>query len=290
MIVKIIGGLGNQMFQYAFAYGISQKKGSTLKLDIGGFEFYEQRKYALNHYYIDAEIANRDEARQLKYETENLVAAFLRRLNRGTKPFAKSYYKEPYFQYDNNVFKRQGDVYFDGYWQSEKYFSSYRTDLLEHFSLKVPVHAKSKEYQQKILANQAVSLHIRRGDYVTNAKANAVHGTCGLDYYREAVSAIKKAMDNPYFFIFSDDMGWAKENIDFIDQAVFVELGSGSLDHEEMWLMSECQHNIIANSSFSWWGAWLNKNPNKIVIAPQRWFKDSSIITKDLIPEPWVCL
>jgi len=290
IIGNIKGGLGNQMFQYAFAYAVAKNNKTRLQLDISNFDSYGLRQYELGKYCINVEITSVSEKNRLKYKKESIFTRLFRQLARKEKPLATSYYREACFQFDNAAVNKLGAVYFDGYWQSEKYFSSYRADLLEHFSLKATVRAKSKEYQQKILANQAVSLHIRRGDYVANAKANAVHGTCGLDYYREAVSAIKKAMDNPYFFIFSDDMGWAKENIDFIDQAIFVELGSGSLDHEEIWLMSECQHNIIANSSFSWWGAWLNTNPSKIVIAPQNWFKDSSINTKDLIPESWLRL
>ena len=113
---------------------------------------------------------------------------------------------------------------------------------------------------------------------------------CSLEYYRKAISLIQERVTQPYFFIFSDELDWAKENLDFTGDVTFVDLSPENLDHEEMWLMSQCQHNIIANSSFSWWGAWLNENPNKIVIAPKQWFVDVSTDTSDLIPDAWIQL
>lgn len=290
IVVNIIGGLGNQMFQFAFAYAFSRKHHVELKLDISGFLSYELRKYELDSYAITEDIASTGEIQQLKYIQENLFARFLRALFKKSTPLSNFYYKEPYFQFDSAVFDKQDDVYFDGYWQSEKYFYEYRDDLLKNFTLKEPIHALTQSYQEKIIATQSVSIHIRRGDYVTDAKTNIVHGVCDLDYYRRAVTFIKKQVAEPHFFIFSDDLGWAKENLDFIDHLTFVELDPNIPDHEEMWLMSQCQHNIIANSSFSWWGAWLNQHPNKIVIAPLPWFVDSSIDTGDLIPESWARL
>ena len=288
MIVKLIGGLGNQMFQYAFAY--AKKNKTQLQLDITGFHSDGLRQYKLDKFCIDASIVSVAEANQLKYENESLSTSLLRRLVRKEKPFSNSYYKERCFQFDNAALIVSEEAYFDGYWQSEKYFSDYRDELLKQFGLKAPVHSKSKEYQQKIQSTQAVSMHIRRGDYVTNTRTNEVHGLCSLEYYRKAVSFIQEREAQLHFFIFSDDLKWAKENLGFIDNVTFVELETDALDHEEMWLMSQCQHNIIANSSFSWWGAWLNENPNKMVIAPKQWFADTSIDTSDLMPDGWVRL
>tara|TARA_R110002096_G_scaffold152824_20_gene316258 strand:- start:13082 stop:13957 length:876 start_codon:yes stop_codon:yes gene_type:complete len=290
IIGNIKGGLGNQMFQYAFAYAVAKNNKTRLQLDISNFDSYGLRQYELGKYCINVEITSVSEVNRLKYKKESIFTRLFRQLARKEKPLATSYYREACFQFDNAAVNKLGAVYFDGYWQSEKYFSSYRADLLEHFSLKVPVHAKSKEYQQKIQTKQAVSVHIRRGDYVTNTRANEVHGLCSLEYYRKAVSFIQEREAQLHFFIFSDDLKWAKENLGFIDNVTFVELETDALDHEEMWLMSQCQHNIIANSSFSWWGAWLNENPNKMVIAPKQWFADTSIDTSDLMPDGWVRL
>lgn len=287
IIVNIIGGLGNQMFQYAFAYTISQKKQSQLKLDICKFDTYDLRKYSLDHYYIDNEIADHEEIGRLKYKKANVLARFFRKQ---PSEFSDSYYRESSFQFDKDVANKFGDIYIEGYWQSEKYFQDYREDLLQLFTLKESIHSKSKQYQFQIQACQSVSLHIRRGDYVNNVHINSVHGICELNYYRQATSLLVNKVIKPHFFIFSDDITWAKENLEFIKHRTFIELELDIPDHEEMLLMSQCQHNIIANSTFSWWGAWLNQNPDKVVIAPLSWFLDSSIDTSDLIPNSWICL
>ncbi len=287
IVVNIIGGLGNQMFQYAFAYTLSKKNKTQLKLDISGFESYDLRQYLLDLFCINGEIATYEEINQLKYKKESLFAKFFRKLTRQPKPFSNAYYKESAFQLDKPLTDRIENVYFEGYWQSEKYFQSYRNDLLKFFTLRNPIHAKSKQYQKKILASRSVSLHIRRGDYVSNAHTNSVHGTCKLSYYQKAISYLEDRVKKPHFFIFSDDLTWAKQNLDFIKYGTFIELEQNIPDHEEMYLMSQCQHNIIANSSFSWWGAWLNQNEDKNVVAPLRWFTDATINTDDLIPEAW---
>ena len=132
----------------------------------------------------------------------------------------------------------------------------------------------------------AVSVHVRRGDYVNNKNANAFHGVCSPEYYRKAIELIAKRVDSPKYFVFSDDIEWVKEHIE-IPNAVFVSQ-KDIADHEELVLMSKCKHAIIANSSFSWWGAWLNANPNKLVIAPKQWVSDSRVNTVDAIPAEWV--
>jgi hypothetical protein len=129
---------------------------------------------------------------------------------------------------------------------------------------------------------------VRRGDYVTSPKTNSVHGTCSLEYYYDSFNLIEKQHKNSHYFIFSDDIEWCKQNLEFIKNKTFIELSANERDHEEMYLMSQCKHNIIANSSFSWWGAWLNQNPDKMVIAPKKWFHDQQINTNDLIPDTWI--
>lgn len=290
IIVNVIGGLGNQMFQYAFGYAVSQKRNEVLKLDINNFETYDLRSYELGLFHINAILASKEEVKVLKYKYENIFEKIVRKIGRKAIPVSEKYYKESCFNFDKNVFNIKGDVYFEGYWQSEKYFKEYREDLLKQFTLTEEIHLQSQQYEQKIKNTESVSLHIRRGDYVTNTHTNSVHGTCTLDYYKNAILKIKQKIKNAHFFIFSDDLAWAKVNLDFIDNLTFIELAEDIPDHEEMHLMSCCKHNIIANSSFSWWGAWLNQNPDKIVIAPNRWFKDSSINTQDLIPETWIRL
>ena len=138
-----------------------------------------------------------------------------------------------------------------------------------------------------ISQTNSVSLHIRRGDYVSNQKTNQTHGTCDLDYYQRCITEIEKEVENPYFFVFSDEIEWVKENLKINHPAEYVDQNTGDKSYEDMRLMSQCKHNVIANSSFSWWGAWLNSYPDKIVFAPKRWFASDKHNTKDLIPEGW---
>ena len=186
--------------------------------------------------------------------------------------------------------KKSKDFYFDGYWQSEKYFIDHREALLDIFTLSKEISHQSKAYLQGITKSNSISLHIMRGDYVSNESTNKIHGTCDVEYYQQAFSKIKETHDNAHFFVFSDDLDWAKDNLGFIDKITYIELAEDIPDHEEMFLMSQCNHNIIANSSFSWWGAWLNQHINKIIIAPKNWFRVDIHDTKDLTPADWTLI
>lgn len=287
-IINIIGGLGNQMFQYAFGYAIAQKHGQVLKLDISNFKKYTLRDYELNVFNISPVLVDKEDVERLKYK--NIFEKILCKI--GVKKLTTSdhYYKEPHVNFDIKVYDITGDVYFDGYWQSENYFKEYRGDLLKQFTFKENIHKQSQHYKQKIEDTESVSLHIRRGDYISNTNINSIHGTCTLGYYKDAILKIKEKVRNPHFFIFSDDIMWAKENLYFIDNITYVELTKDVPDHDEMYLMSICKHNIIANSSFSWWGAWLNENKEKIVLAPKEWFSDIKMIeqSQDIVCSDWI--
>lgn len=284
--INVIGGLGNQMFQYAFGYAIAREKGTDLKLDISGFEKYSLRSYGLDFFSISPIfLAEKDVEEYTTKPSSVLGKLFFQKKKRNSH-----FYQEPHFHYDENVFSAQNNTYFQGYWQSEKYFFKYRGELLSQFQLKNPLTLLASKYLELIRSTISVSLHIRRGDYVSNNKTNAFHGVCDLDYYKSAVSLILDSQPSTTFFVFSDDIDWCKQHFAFLDNPHYVELEESAPDCEEMYLMSQCKHNIIANSSFSWWGAWLNQNPDKIVVAPKKWFADPSINTSDLIPESWIRL
>lgn len=290
--VNIIGGLGNQMFQYAFGYAISKENSIKIKLDIRGFDAYNLRDYELGLFNFEEnpefESTYGFLLNQLHGKSNTPLIKAYRKVLRGLLRFSKFYYQEKEeFVFDKDVFSVKIDTYFYGYWQNEKYFKKYRKELLEIFTLK-NIHSKTIEYQQQIIKSEAVSLHIRRGDYVTDTHTNSVHGTCDVKYYKRAVMEVLKSKKQAHFFIFSDDLDWAKSNLDFIDNKTFVRLESDVPDHEEMYLMSQCKHNIIANSSFSWWGAWMNKNSTKIVIAPKKWFKNLKINQNQIVPHDWI--
>ena len=288
--IKLMGGLGNQMFQYAFAYALAQNRGEEFWLDISHYSHDTLRRYELDVFNILERLLEKERAQKLVYAPESFLRKFFRKLANAPRPYAPTYYKEPHFHFDESVVTRQSKRYFEGYWQSEKYFFRYRNDLLEHFSLRNPVHAETLSYARAIEKSTAVSLHVRRGDYVSDEKTKSFHGVCSLDYYEKAAEKILGLEPSAVFFVFSDDLAWAKKHLRFLPEKAFVELPAEVPAAEEMHLMALCRHNVIANSTFSWWGAWLNQNPKKVVIAPKNWFANETVKTSDIYPEGWIKL
>jgi hypothetical protein len=276
IISKIIGGLGNQMFQYATGRAIAHKNNDIFKLDISELANYKLHNgYRLSHFNIDEQIAAADEIKHLGCKNR-----ILRKLARmGIYNYKKeTFYEEKYrneTKFDPKLFLYK-NLYLSGYWQNEKYFLDIRDILLKEFTLKIPV--KSDEYINTIKNSSSISLHVRRGDYLL------YNEFIGINYYKNAVKFISQKIKNPTFFIFSDDIKWCKENLSFIDNPIFVENTADEL--EDLELMKNAKHNIIANSSFSWWAAWLNVNKDKIVIAPKIWFKNRAGF--DPVPDNWI--
>jgi hypothetical protein len=264
IVVRIIGGLGNQMFQYAYAKSL-QQRGSKVKIDIS-----KSKKYKLHGgYHLD----------KFKIDIENSTKLSNFQSKLGFKRFVKEknlLFNEKYL----NVNKNQ---YVKGYFQTEKYFTEIRTTLLAQFIIKERLSTSTIAYSREISVHKnSCSLHVRRGDYISNRKTNSIHGTCGLHYYTEAIKLMIEKHNNTHFYIFSDDIPWAKENIK-PENVTYIE--HTTIAHEDMLLMSLCKHNITANSSFSWWGAWLNKNENKTVIAPKIWFLEKE---NEIACESWI--
>ena len=289
IITKLIGGLGNQMFQYAAARRATLTLGVELKLDLSGYENQEgmtPRKYMLDIFNIKASFANKNEVNRLK--NPYFFWKLLRKINPAIQH--KSYIKEKYFHFDKSILNVGDNSYFEGYWASEKYFKDNDAAIRKEFTFKNMPDEQNMEMLDQIHNSASISVHIRRGDYVSDGKTNQFHGVCGLNYYKRAIKYIAQQVQNPHFYIFSDDPVWVKENIKIKYPCVYVSHNGGKNDYEDMRLMSDCKHNIIANSTFSWWGAWLNNNTNKIVIAPKKWFGDSSINTNDIIPSSWIRL
>jgi len=286
IIVKLIGGLGNQLFQYALGCYLTEKYHTELKLDISGFDNYKLWKYELDKFNIIEDFANPEELKIPYFKKRNGIKKILFKLL--YKPKKMSYIVEKHFHFDSCIINLPDNVYLDGCWQSEKYFKEIQDIIRKDFTFKLPAEGKNKELLEQISSVNSVSLHVRRGDYITNSSANKVHGVCSLDYYNECIKYIVEKVNNPHFFIFSDEPEWVKENLTIPYFITIVDNNDKDKGYEDMRLMSNCKHNIIANSSFSWWGAWLNNNPDKIVIAPQKWFNHSDFDTKDLIPDKWV--
>jgi len=196
--------------------------------------------------------------------------------------------REKGFSFDSRILELKGDVHLHGYWQSEKYFKDIRETILEDFTPIRPLRGRNQKVLDEIGSSSSISVHVRRGDYVIDPQTNKFHGICGPEYYKKAVEIIAKKVKSPVFYFFSDDIDWVKNNLRTKFKNVYVDWNQGDQSFVDMQLMSHCRHHILANSSFSWWGAWLNRNPHKIVVAPERWFQERSLDTRDLIPEGWL--
>lgn len=289
IIARLKGGLGNQLFQYALGRHLAIKHQTELILDTTSFEKDHLRTYRLNSFQIKAKPSDR-----FWFFPDNRIG---RRLNpllekvRALISQSITVVQEASFVFDPHILNTPNFAYLNGYWQSEKYFTAIQTQLREDLKLS----QKLTELQQS-LANQiannpfAVSLHVRRGDYVADPTTTAFHGLCSLEWYAQAVQYMLSKERQAQFYIFSDDYEWVKENLSIAAPMHLIHPSPDGQEAVDMYLMSLCKHNIIANSSFSWWGAWLNPDPKKMVIAPKRWFATDHHNTVDLIPSEWIRL
>lgn len=288
----ISGGLGNQMFQYAAGRAVAKRLSARFCLDTSDF-----LNYGLHHGFelenvfaapvdlIDSEVMRG----VLGWQSSKLVKNLLARDH--FKYFrSSSYIVEPHFNYWSGVRNLHAPIYLRGYWQSESYFEEFEKTIREEFSFKTPMSESNLEISKYIDGSNAISLHVRRGDYASNAKTNATHGVCTLDYYRHAINYVVERVKSPCFFVFSDDIAWVKENLKVPTGSVYVEHNTGKKSYNDMRLMSMCDHHIIANSSFSWWGAWLAQHEGQIVVAPKPWFDSSEYDSTDLIPSRWTLI
>ena len=197
----------------------------------------------------------------------------------------KEFVLEPHFHYWPKIKHVPRECFLFGYWQSEKYFKKYASAIRTDFTFTSPWSDMNAELSEQIARVNAVSLHIRRGDYLSNAVNRIKHGVCPANYYKEAVRYIAERVEAPHWFVFSDDMDWVRTNLKIDRSCCHAARNSGPESYNDMRLMSLCRHHIIANSSFGWWGAWLNPDTEKIVVAPKRWFNDYPANTEDLLPE-----
>jgi len=284
------------MFQYALGRHLAEHNSTLLKLDVTGYEEYKLHRYALHCFKIWEHIATIEEIETFKRRNITFTGKILSKLRKrwlGVSSSTSDFYrdttviKERRSSFDSSVLEAKGNVYLEGYWQSERYFSSIRDILLREFSFKYELNTKGRDIAEQMQESESVSLHIRRGDYAHNSLTNQIHGVCSLGYYKKAINAITQKIPDCHFYIFSDDHTWVCDNFSIDYPFTLVEHNDASTSYEDLRLMSLCRHNIIANSSFSWWGAWLNTNPKKIVVSPEGWFNDKSIDTVDLIPEGW---
>ena len=282
IIVKLMGGMGNQMFQYAAGRRLAIKHKTILKLDLSFLldktprENFTYRAYDLDVYNIQENFTSFIDKIKQKLKLINVI-------------------QQPHYHFYKKILSAPDNSYLVGFWQSEKYFIDIEQVIRKDFTLKFDLDYETKKMAEKIKSLNAVCLNVRRGDFVSNPVANKFHGVCNLEYYLKSIEYITDRVSNPHFFVFSDDLEWCKKNLQ-IDYpfTIVSHIYAGKKFEFKLKLMTLCKHYIISNSSFAWWGVWLNKNLEKIVIAPKKWFNDTSrfndilINTIDLIPETWI--
>ena len=279
IIVRVTGGLGNQMFQYAM-YKSLEKKGKLVKLD--SKSFYETKKehngYELERIFdIKPNKPTKEDLE--KFDENNISTLFkIKRKLFGDKKFV---YDTKEYVFNKDVYKLKNS-YLNGYWQSIKYFEGIENDIKKDFRFKNQLDKNNLEILNEIENSNSISIHIRRGDYMSPENYNMYGCIATPTYYKKAIKVIEEKVENPTFFVFSNDMDWVKKNIQINSRVFYID----------MFLMSKCKHNIIANSSFSWWGAWLNENKNKIVIAPKKWINREDVDSDkiELFCEGWTLL
>ena len=287
IIARIIGGLGNQLFQYAVGRHLAKILGVDLKLDVSGFNTYKLHAYSLAPFNVKQVFSTAKENARMTGRGLGLCSRALLRITGQRDKFLRTHIAEAkQFYFDPAILTLPDGVYLDGYWQTEKYFLGIQDIIHEEFALKSAPAGRDLELAEQISSCESVSLHVRRGDYVTNSQTYKACGVCPLAYYEGAVKWLSESVRSPQFFVFSDDIEWSRKNLSMPFPVTFVSHNGPDKNYEDLRLMSLCKHQIIANSSFSWWGAWLNRNPGKKVVAPKHWFKTRETI--DLIPAGWM--
>ncbi|GAB3693559.1 alpha-1,2-fucosyltransferase [Spirosoma flavus] len=267
-----MGGLGNQMFAYAFYHSLKKRKlyssiiinPSLSEAQHNGYEIQSvfpqvsKSKYVFYRYSFFNFIK-----KSIFIEIEQTQVGFFKSLIDNNYPF----------------------LIYKGFWQSELYFKSYEAEIKNIFKFNhALINNHTRCILERIQSTNSVSIHIRRGDYTGNTELSNV---CSLSYYRASVRYISDQIKSPVFYVFTDEPEWVKSNFEDFSYTL-IDWNKGKSSWQDMFLMSNCKHNIIANSSFSWWGAWLNSNPNKLVIAPKKWF--NTLPDNDIVPQSWIRL
>ena len=284
IFVRLSGGLGNQLFQYAAGHRLARRHNVELVLDTSWFEnrYWQttRRPYELFRFDVRGRLMSSREKRWLALYTNNV-------LKRLPLPREWRLVRERHFNFDPAVLTLPDQVFLNGYWQSPRYFDDV-ADCIRAECVPMPPMGNEDRRVADLMADaDSVAIHVRRGDYVSLRAARRTHGTCTLAYYVEAVRMMRERLTSPRFFVFSDEPEWTRAHLHIGSDAIHVAHNDPGMAFQDLRLMSLCRHQIVANSSMSWWGAWLNRHAQKLVIAPDRWFL-ADLDTSDLIPHDWI--
>lgn len=282
---RLCGGLGNQMFQYAAGRGLAMTRNVPLMLDL---DWYRRppgssaaRVYELHRYPVAAHVASRLDRLRFRLLASRLGSQFAW-IGRGW-----TVHRERHFDHDPSVKGIRGHVYLDGYWQSARYFEHVAKEIRAELRPSQPLGEGDNAVLELMRTGPSVSVHVRRGDYVSNVAATATHGACTPEYFERACAIMASRVPGVRFFVFSDDMAWSRAALRLPGSTTFVDHNGPAAAFQDMRLMSLCDHHVIANSSFSWWGAWLGAKALQIVVAPKHWFADGRA-TATLLPADWL--
>ena len=289
IVSRLIGGLGNQMFEYAAGRALAFRHRTELQLDTTQFDIDPLRSYALQPFRIEASVLTREQSARLglKAPAASKLGRLLERLGGAPRiPLVK----EKRYEFDPQVLEAPPTCCLQGYWQSPKYFAAAEPQIRAELVVREPLGGENLAMSRLMGGCASVSLHVRRGDYVDNANTNRYHGVCGPEYYAAAEALLRERCGELRLFVFSDDPDWAQENLRFASPVTIVRHNGSQRDYEDLRLMSGCRHHVVANSTFSWWGAWLCPQADKIVVAPRNWFGEAAHSSADLVPDAWIRL
>jgi hypothetical protein len=289
VITKLMGGLGNQMFQFAAGKTLATRLNTSFFLDLDFLldrtprPNFVYRDYDLTIFKLKATRASADQVKPFLYVPENRVDRYYKKLKNAINPHY--YYKEPHFHFDEKFRTLSGNVYMEGYWQSPLYFEAISEVIRNDFSFSSPIGEQSESVHEQISKSHSVCVNVRRADFLTTS----FHGVCDMKYFKPAIDLMASRVRDAHFFVFSDDPAWCLENFHFPYPFTFVgHEHAGSKFSSYLQLMAACKHYIIPNSSFAWWAVWLNQSKDKLVIAPKVWFTNLQWNPKDLIPADWI--
>lgn len=295
IVINLMGGLGNQMFQYATAKHLSIINNAELRIDASNFKKLtanSEHTCQLASFNISARQATRSELRKVAKPANSLTYAIGAVF--GLSPLktnSKAVFKEPNgSNFKPEVLELKADKYIIGYFNSYKYFNPIRNILIDEYRPREEISPQGRKVLKLIESTNSVSVHIRRGDYVDDPDVyKCIEGIITDRFYHNAVDFIASKVDTPHFFIFSNDMAWVKKNFRIYHQATYVDINSAQRGFEDLWLMSRCMHNITAGgSTFSWWAAYLNPNENKIVVRTEQVSNDANYnYPEDYFPQGW---
>jgi len=281
IISRLSGGIGNQLFQYSLGLYLSIKNDSILKVDVNRFNSVNEfRNYSLDDIISDINIASDDEIHDFTKKS-------------WLNPFSnRKVVNEKKFEFDNNITKLKGSLYLNGFWQSEKYFLPIKDILKDKIKIKSIFNPSLyNKFRSEFNTKNSVCIFVRRAELVTNKTFESYHGYCKEDYYYRAIQYISNKIENPFFYIFSDDIEWCIEKFGNLNNSQIVLHFDNDINYTQyFYLMSYCRNFIISNSTYGWWAAWLSISKDKIVIVPNNWFNQAKHSTIDLFPPDWIVL